>query len=210
MKKVRMPSKNRESADKLERIIGKLKKGKNPLQGAFQVSAEDKRKILRKRADSLAKEFKEESAGQYYPILKFHIANETYAVETPYVNEVHVVRDITVLPCTPAFISGIVNIRGQLITIINMKELLGIGQKGITNFNKAILLKSGPRQMGILSDEIIGLENIPAGEVPRAVSSLSGINAEYCRGVTGEGFIILDAEKILSDKRIIVHEEVKI
>ena len=64
-------------------------------------------------------------------------------------------------------------------------------------------------ELGILADEILGIRNIPASGLHPPLPTMTGIHAEYLKGVTGEGLILLDMERFLTDKQLIVHEEVE-
>jgi purine-binding chemotaxis protein CheW len=64
-------------------------------------------------------------------------------------------------------------------------------------------------EFGILADAVLGVRFIPRGEMQSSLPTLTGIRADYLRGLTKEPLIVLDGEKILSDKNIIVHEEME-
>jgi len=147
---------------------------------------------------------------EYFEILEFLLAHETYAIETMFVREVYPMADLTPLPCTPAFVYGLVNVRGQILTVIDMKKFFDLPEKGITNLNKIIVVRKDAMELGILADEIIGIRNIPMNKLQPPLSTMTGIHAEYLKGIIVEGLIALDMERFLTDGRLIVHEEVEI
>jgi purine-binding chemotaxis protein CheW len=166
--------------------------------------------VLRSRAKRLAQELEKEGADTgYLEVLEFLLAHETYAIETPFVREVYPMTELTPLPCTPAFVLGLINIRGQILTVMDMKKFFDLPEKGITNLNKVIVVKKDAMELGILADEIIGIRNLPVNELQPPLSTMTGIHAEYLKGVTGERLIVLDMERFLTDRRLIVHEEVE-
>ena len=199
-----------------------MKKKKKPSDEAFEKSAsvmakpfegspEEKRTILRSRAKRLSQEIESKGTDEeYIEILEFLLAHETYAIETPFIREVYPMTELTSLPCTPAFVFGLINIRGQILTVMDMKKFFDLPEKGITNLNKVIVVRKDAMELGILADEIIGIRNIPMNEIQPPLSTMTGIHAEYLKGVTGERLIILDMEKFLTDKKLIVHEEVEV
>jgi purine-binding chemotaxis protein CheW len=63
-------------------------------------------------------------------------------------------------------------------------------------------------EFGILADVVLGVRRIPLTDIQPSLPTLTGIREDYLKGVTGEQVVILDAEKLLSDKKITVHEEV--
>jgi len=196
-----MKKKKNQSDRTLEHIQSVIEK-------PFEGSPEEKRTILRSRAKRLSQEI--ESKGrdeEYFEILEFLLAHETYAIETSFIREVYPMMELTPLPCTPAFVSGLINIRGLILTVIDMKKFFDLPEKGITNLNKVIVVRKETLELGILADEIIGIRNIPLNELKPPLSTMTGIYADYLKGVTGERLIVLDMERLLTDRRLIVHEE---
>ncbi|MBW2557905.1 MAG: purine-binding chemotaxis protein CheW [Deltaproteobacteria bacterium] len=167
------------------------------------------RVVLRSRAKALAREPEREGAAEeYLEILAFLLAHETYAIETRFIREVYPLTELTPLPCTPDYIRGIINIRGQILTIIDMKKFFDLPEKGITNLNRVIVVEEGDMAMGILADEITGIRNIPKSDRNPPLPTMTGIHAGYIQGVAGEGLILMDMERFLNDRQLIVHEEV--
>jgi purine-binding chemotaxis protein CheW len=176
----------------------------------FEGIAEKKRTILRSRAKKLAQEIESKGTGaECFEVLEFLLAHETYAIETMFVREVYPMKELTPLPCTPAFVFGLINVRGQILTVIDMKKFFDLPEKGITNLNRVIVVRKDAMELGILADEIIGIRKIPVNELQPPFSTMTGIHAEYLKGVTSERIIVLDMERFLTDKRLIVHEEVE-
>jgi purine-binding chemotaxis protein CheW len=177
--------------------------------GTREATPEEKKNILRARAKNLAQE--PESKGEAEECLEalaFRLAHETYAIETRFIREVYPLTELTPLPCTPDYIYGIINIRGQILTIIDMKKFFGLPEKGITNLNRVIVVQEEDMALGILADEIIGILNIPKSDLNTLLPTMTGIHAGYIKGVNGEGIILLDMERFLNDRQLIVHEEV--
>jgi len=176
----------------------------------IEVASEKTRTVLRSRAKKLSQEIESKGTDEeYFEVLEFLLAQETYAIETNFVREVYPMTELTPLPCTPVFVFGLINVRGQILTVIDMKKLFDLPEKGITNLNKVIVVRKDAMELGILADEIIGIRNIPVSEFQPPLSTMTGIHAEYLKGVTGERLIVLDMERFLTDRRLIVHEEVE-
>lgn len=176
----------------------------------LEETTEKKRAVLRARAIRLAQEPERKAeAEECFEALAFLLAHETYAIETRFIREVCPLTELTPLPCTPGYISGIINIRGQILTVIDMKKFFDLPEKGITNLNKLIVVREENLELGILADEIIGIRNIPEKELSPPLPTMTGSHAGYLKGITGEGFILLDMERLLSDRQLIVHEEIE-
>jgi len=172
-------------------------------------TAEDTQRILKERAQTLALEaVPAETADASIEVIEFLLAHERYAVASEYVREVYPLEDITPLPCTPAFVLGIVNLRGEILSVINIKKFFDLPEKGLTNLNKVIVLESADMVFGIVADAISGVRRIPHAGIQPSLPTLTGIREDYMLGVTAERVVILDAEKLLTDEKLIVQEQV--
>lgn len=180
------------------------------MERGWTPTPEEKKKGLRGRRQALAQEpKKEEPAGDHLETVEFLLADETYGIESSYVREVYPLKELTPLPCTPPFVLGIVNVRGQILSVIDLKRFFDLPAKGLTDLNKLIIVRAGDMELGILADGIVGVRSIPLRDIQPSLPTLTGIRAEYLRGVTKERLVVLDGAKILSDQRIVVHDEVE-
>jgi len=177
----------------------------------LQLTHEEKNKILKSRAKILAVESeKKAKAEEFIQVVEFLLACEKYAVASEYVREIYPLKEFTPIPCTPPFVLGIINVRGQILSVIDIKKFFDLPEKGLTDLNKVVILHTESMEFGILADAIIGVRNIVVSELQTSLPTLTGIREEYLKGVTKERTVILDAEKLLSDKSIVVHELVEI
>ena len=173
-----------------------------------KASPEKQRSILKTRARALAQEPKQSDAAQeFLDIVQFRLASETYGVESRFVREVYPLKDFTPLPGTPPFVLGIINVRGQIISVVDIKKFFNLPDKGLAELNKVIIIRDSKMEFGILADIILGTVSISTETLQPPLPTITGIGAEYVRGVTGERVIILDVDNILNNERIIVYEE---
>jgi purine-binding chemotaxis protein CheW len=172
-------------------------------------AAPDAKEILRRRAQALARPRESAAdAAHMLEVLEFRLAREAYAVETRHVVEVYPLKDLTPVPCTPAFITGIVNVRGRLTSVIDIKKFFGLPEKGLTDLHRVILVRGSDLEFGLLADVIVGVRNIAPESLQPALPTLTDVAAEYVKGVTAERLVVLDLARIVSDPGIVVHEEV--
>lgn len=165
--------------------------------------------IFKARAEALAQPVELTEAEEYLEIVAFMLAYETYGVETTWVREICPLKELTPLPCTPAFVSGIVNVRGQVLSVIDIKKFFGLPEQGLTDLNKIIILANDNMEFGILADTVADIKRIPLNKIQSGLSTLNGIRESYLKGITAEHLVILDALKLLTDAGIVVHEEVR-
>ncbi len=190
-------------------IYRRIETARMALEQGFLHTRKEKKEILKARAQRLAAEpVKKWEAEDGIDVVEFTLAHERYAFVSKYVREVFPFTEFTPVPCTPAFVLGIINVHGQILSVLNVKKFFGIPEKGITNLNKAIILQSSDMEVGVLADSVAGMRNVPRRDLLPALPTLVGIGEEYLLGITKDRLIILDAEKLLADKGIIVHEQV--
>jgi len=171
------------------------------------LSSDNTRAILKARAKALSVEKKEESdSEEFLEIIGFRLSTETYGIETAFVREVYPLKDFTILPGVPAFVVGIIAVRGQIISVIDLKKFFNLPGKGLGELNKVIIIKNDRMEFGILADVILGTQLIPVAAIQKSLPKISGIGGEYLKGVTIEHLIVLDAKRILEDEKIIVNQ----
>ena len=168
------------------------------------------REILHERAMVLAQRPEEPAAADtLIEVLEFRLAHERYAVETRHVREVHPLRSLTPLPCAPSFVRGIVNMRGRITAVLDIKRFFELPETGITDLHRVVLVQGHGMEVGLLADAIVGVHSIALEDVAGQLPNLTGIRADYLKGVTAQGLVVLDALRLLEDPRIIVEEEVQ-
>jgi purine-binding chemotaxis protein CheW len=192
-----------------QNIYNRLEVARSGVEQTRVPTAEEKRKILKERARALAQETQRKPApDEHIQIVEFSLADERYGIPSSYVREVYPLKDLTPIPCTPPFVLGVINVRSQVLSVIDIKKFFSLPEKGLSNLNKVIVLHTNTMELGILADVILDTRSIPINEVQPSLPTLTGIRQEYLTGVTRDRVVILDAQKLLSDQRIIVHERV--
>jgi purine-binding chemotaxis protein CheW len=166
------------------------------------------RRILRDRARVLAlAPVTPPTDSELIQVLRFLLGAESYAVEARHVREVLPLPRVAPLPCVPSFVRGIINVRGRIISLLDLKTILGLPDSGLPS-SGVIILQSPSMEFGLLADEIQGLAAIPLSSLQAALPTLTGARAEYLKGVTAEGVVLLDAGKLLSNKKLVIDETV--
>ena len=143
--------------------------------------------------------------GELHPkrkLISFNLNNDLYCIPLDYVKEVLKDTTITNVPGTPDFIEGIMNLRGDYITVLNIKKFLNM-EKNQTNVNEkrpVIIVKFADMEIAFLIDKINELFEIPEDKI---VDSGEGYYiAEFIH--KDIPYTILSVEKIFTDKRIII------
>jgi chemotaxis signal transduction protein len=153
-----------------------------------------------------AMEDKEDHAAVTSDILTFRLAGREYAIETRYIREVFIIREITPVPGVPDFIAGICAVRGEIISVVDLARILSIPKQGLTDLNRVIVLSDGKMTFGILADYITDIGTISRDDIAPAEPGMTPIGEQYLLGVAEGSLILLDAAAILADPRMLVHQ----
>ncbi len=171
---------------------------------------ESDEEILRARARTLARPRAEAMAAEaFVEVLEFHLAWEQYAVETSYVREVCPFKELTPLPCTPPLVLGIVNVRGRILPVFDLKRFFDLPEKGLSDLHRIILIQGDDLELGFLADLVVGVRSIPVASLQPSLATVTGVRGDYLKGVTAERLVVLDLARILADPKIIVREEIE-
>jgi purine-binding chemotaxis protein CheW len=166
--------------------------------------------ILKSRADELAVELNEQEAvGNLIEVLEFILASEHYGIETNMISEVYPMKEYTPVPGTPDFVMGLINIRGRIVSVNDIRRFFDLPVKGLSDLNRVIVVQTPRMELGILADRIVGVRTVQADALQTSLPTLTGIRAEYLRGIALDGLIVLDVEKMVMDTQLVVNEEVE-
>jgi len=172
-------------------------------------SEDEQEEILTARAKALSRPpEKKESAAERVEIVEFLLAHERYGIELSYIGEIYPLKDLTEIPCTPPFVLGVMNVRGNILSVIDMRKFFELTDKGLPDLNKVIIVRNDTMEFGILADAVLGVRWLSLGRLLPSLPTLTDIRSDYLKGVTGDRLVVLDGGKILSDRGIVVHEDV--
>jgi purine-binding chemotaxis protein CheW len=144
---------------------------------------------------------KKSYADKTVKLVTFVLANEMYGIDIMQSQEIIKMQPMTPIPNSLDFVEGVINLRGKVIPIINLKKRFHLlssyeGDKGI------IIVKLQDTTVGITIDRIAKVIDIPAGNILPPPSVVAGIGREYITGVARADdeklIILLDIDKLLS------------
>ena len=163
--------------------------------------------ILEKRAVALAREETVRDDGAFLEVTSFHLGDERYAVETGLIKEIIRLDGLTPLPCVPLFIAGIMNVRGRILSLIDLKRLLELPGE-CADGSKVIILSAGSMEFGLIVDVINGVLRVPVDEIQESMPMIEEKRSACFRGITADRMILLDGVGLLNDPRLIIYEHV--
>ncbi|MCG3210445.1 MAG: hypothetical protein FOGNACKC_04076 [Anaerolineae bacterium] len=192
-----------------EQLHRRLEKARALSDRSLVPSPEDKQRLLKKRAKMLARVVaRPPDAASFFQIAVFTLSGVSYAAELACIRDVFPLKELTPIPCTPPFIAGMVNVRGQILPVIDLEQFFDLPRHTEAGFKEMIILHAGDTELGLLADSIIGVRSIPIAAIQPSLATAPDRQAGYIKGVTPEPLIIIDPVKILADPRLIVNEEV--
>jgi purine-binding chemotaxis protein CheW len=131
----------------------------------------------------------------------FFLAGEEYGVDVRLVQEIIRLTEITQVPRAPQFVKGVINLRGRIIPVIDLKRKLGLGAVEDTRQARIVVVKVRERLMGLLVDGASQVLKVPLSVIEAAPEEVVEIDASYIRGVAKlekRLIILVDLQKVLS------------
>lgn len=172
--------------------------------GQGELTPEQRDAILARRAEALSAPVAAEAAADRFEALVFMLGDEYYAFPSHQVQEVHAIDQLAALPGAPAWIAGLINVRGRIVPVLDLRPLFGL--PGTSPGCDAALLIASPRgAVGILptgQPSLRWLRSADLASLPPGAPA--GLDPAYVRGVTPDLIVVLDAAPLLADERLLV------
>lgn len=163
--------------------------------------------MLRQRAEELSHAAGEtgQATGRHsFNCLFFEASGIRYAVAQDWVQEVHLeVRPVPV-PCTPSFVRGIVNVRGEIVSAVDLSSFLGYPPLPMSPHYQMFRLRKGKLEFGILCQQVENIEPLSLEDLHPFEHGDATRLSRYLLGVTDDLVNVLDVEALLADESFIV------
>jgi purine-binding chemotaxis protein CheW len=138
-------------------------------------------------------------------LVSFVLGNEEFGVNIICVQEIIRMLQITKVPNAPDYVDGVINLRGRVIPVIDLRQKLGMPRKEHDNNTRIIVVEVNSKTVGFIVDGVKEVIRIPAGVTEPPPEIVSGINSEYIKSVgklEDRLLILIDLEKILSKNEL--------
>lgn len=132
--------------------------------------------------------------------LTFHLAGEDYGIEIQYVIEIIGIQNITDVPDMPAFIRGVINLRGKVVPIMDVRARFGIEDRAYDDRTCIIVVNIETTEVGLVVDEVSEVADIPESNVEPAPRTSKNSEDSYIQGmgrINNDVKILLDVHKLL-------------
>ncbi|WP_455234543.1 chemotaxis protein CheW [Thiogranum longum] len=133
----------------------------------------------------------------------FRLADEIYGINVMQVQEVLRISEIAPVPGAPHYVLGIINLRGNVVTVIDTRIRLGLETTEVTDSTRIVIIEGAKHVVGILVDCVAEVVDMPTSEVESAPNVGNDESAKYIQGVAsrdGELLILVDLNKLLTDE----------
>lgn len=183
-----------------------LEQVRQALEAGGERSPEAAKQILRDRAQALARPLDPApTATDVLDLLIFSLAGERYGIEAAYVLETIPLRELTPVPCTPAIVLGVMNHRGRILPVLDLRRLLELPGQGVPPGSRVVAVVAGGMTFGILAEAVAGTAQVGTHDLAPPPASPTGNRQTLCKGVTGTMVAVLDLEALAQDPRIMVN-----
>jgi purine-binding chemotaxis protein CheW len=139
------------------------------------------------------------------PILQwvtFRLENETYGINVMQVREVLRYSEIAPVPGAPAYVIGIINLRGNVVTVVDTRERFGLSSTDITDNTRIVILETENQVVGILVDAVAEVVYLRQSEIEVAPNVGNEDNARYIQGVSHKNeelLILIEIKNLLTE-----------
>jgi len=163
--------------------------------------------ILRERARRVANAAREENTSNIREVLLARVQNERYMLPVEGVLAVYEDVVVTAIPCVPAFVAGLVNLRGHLVPVLDLASLLNVTRSPDQVAATIVVAATNDYQVGLLVDQANDVQAIAEEQILPVPITLELGHEAYLQGVTVEGIALLNLNAILSDPTLTVDQQ---
>jgi len=165
----------------------------------------DELQILQERAQRIAAATVKQGEADTLSVLMLTINNERYAMPVSRLRTVYEGVSVVAVPCTPAFVSGIANVRGYMITVLHLGQLLDIPDTD-GDGNVLIVVSNAQMTVGYRVDAIGDVRNFKPDDLAGVPANFEGGQASYVKNILPDGTALLDIDALLDDPNIIIDQ----
>jgi purine-binding chemotaxis protein CheW len=186
------------------------------------VSMDEVQKVWAARSARLARVPVQEEEGEYLQLARLRLGREIYAIDVQYVADIRPLERLTCVPRVPAWVAGVVNLRGRIYSVVDLLQFLGLSrdtspegeQKNRSREDQSrylVVVETPAIELVLLVDEVLPIRDVPVSRIEQALGKAYALRPDYVYGIADmdgeDAMVILDLPVLLTDKQLIVHEE---
>lgn len=177
------------------------------LQLDAQLDQQRTLEVLQARARALARPAARESLEKSIALLVFKLGEQRYSVPLERIFEILTAGAITPIPGTPPFIKGVINVRGQIFTLVDLAAYFSVASEAADSERSVLIVGDSSGLMGFLVDDVVGIAHHHPTEIHNLKLNLPGVKGDYISGSTADAVAVLNLDELLSDRKMIVEDE---
>jgi len=131
----------------------------------------------------------------------FTLNNEQYAVDILNVQEINRITEITRVPNSPAYVEGVINLRGKVIPVINLRRKFSFDDKTTDNTSRIIIMEINGITNGLIVDSVSEVLRVPSSIIEPAPPMSSDLSSKFIKGIAkmqDRLIILIDIDKLIS------------
>jgi purine-binding chemotaxis protein CheW len=199
-------------------VYGRISAAKDKLETAGTVSEQERERVWKERAIQFSRKPEEDAADSIVHLAIVKMGRELCAFEVSCIESIRPLEEVTRVPRTPNWVTGVANMRGHVYSVTDLQKFLHLnnGQAQTAGKGEILLIKTQKLRLALHVDEVRSVEMVQETRIRPASETIHGVKPEFIRGVIedydiGEGekvpVLILNMDALLSDESLIVHEE---
>ncbi len=145
------------------------------------------------------------SASTTHQFVGFRLGGEDYAIAITKIQEIIVMKPITRIPQVPGFIEGLINLRGSVIPVVNLRTLFGLEHRDLDDETRTIIVNVGDRTIGYIVDEVTQVMRIASEQIQPAPVSITSVSKQHIAGlaqIEDRLLVILEIERLLKPEEL--------
>ncbi|MDZ7951270.1 chemotaxis protein CheW [Nostoc sp. DedQUE09] len=180
-------------------------------QGLYDHFDSQERQILQERTEALRCSIDDEDSASLLPLAVVGLGGEYFGFGLETVHEFTEIHKITPIPCCPPHIVGNINLRGEIVTLININNVVDLPMNGVRLHQQAVVVRLDQRVAGIAVDDIFDVTYVHPSQITTAPIALNSAKDDYLQGVApyrDRMMSIINLSKLLTSEVLVVNEEV--
>lgn len=153
----------------------------------------------------MSTELKDISMDDCEQLVVFELANEHYGVDIGAVNTIIRMQEVTAIPRTPSFVEGVINLRGSIIPVIDLRKRFGLTVGETTKSSRIVVVEASGQMIGMVVDAVAETLRLTSDAIEPPSPLIASVDSEYLRGVgkhENRLVILLDLDKVLTCKEL--------
>jgi len=151
--------------------------------------------------------------GEELKVIVFTLAHEQYGVEVEKVKTIERIQPMTRVPKTPPFVKGVINLRGVVVPVIDLRGRFGLPESEYTNDSRIIIVSYGEMEVGLIVDSANDVVDVDSDTIVDPPEVVGGITAKYLRGVAklieNRLLVMLNLQEVLNKAEIVQLEHIE-